>query len=262
MKIFIALFLLTTCAFADNNYGDLVYSSNTNISGSFINGASGKIIVNNGVKVTYESYIDNRGYYENNGEITSKDNDGVNFSNVLGATFINNGKMKVVQFSNSGTATFYNDASSYLYAGVSGNFRNFGGGTFYIIGATLTGNFEVDDAFYWNPPATFPTNTLIFGICDLRDSSKCGTKMGQINGNFTNKSKSSVVSVNIANMAYGQKYTIITGTISGLDSVSFVGANLSDIITHYENGEVWIEKKEPINPDPSPDNPNPPPPRA
>lgn len=249
MKIFTTLLLLITCAFADNNYGDLVYSSNTNISRSFINEASGKIIVNNGVKVTYESYIDNRGYYENNGEITSRDNDGVNFSNVLGATFINNGKMKVVQFSNSGsTATFYGDASSYLYAGVSGNFRNIKGGTFSIIGATLTGDFVQENGY----GVSGTIQTLIFG---MRNS-----KMGQINGNLTNIS--GVVNVNIADMVYNQKYTIITGTIAGLDSVSFVGANLSDIITHYENGEVWIEKKSTEPDKPSPDNPNPPPPSA
>ena len=266
MKTLIALFLLTAFVFAENNYGDLVYSQDTTIESYFYNEKGGKIIVNNGVKIIYNTAVYNRdgAYFENNGEITNKDNDGIHFSNNSGATFINNGKIKVVQFSNRGTATFYSDASSSSYAGMSGNFRNVGGGTFYIIGATLTGDFEVDDSFYWNPPATYPTNTLIFGIGDLRDSSKCGTKMGQINGDFTNKSKNSVVNVNIANMVYGQKYKIITGNISGLDSVSFVGANLDSVNTYYEKGEVWVEQKstEPEKPNPekpNPDNPNPPP---
>lgn len=266
MKILISLFLFATCVFADNNYGDLVYSKDTTINGYFYNEKGGKITINHGVKITYKNSVDNRdgAYYENNGEITME-HSGATFSNVLGGIFINNGSATFSNaFSNSSTATFYADAKAEIVQGNNirrnGTFRNWKGGTFIIIGATLTGNFEVDDAYYARPPATLPTNTLIFGICDLHDLSKCGTKMGQINGNFTNKSKSSIVNVNIANMVYGQKYTIITGTISGLDSIGFVGANLGEVTTHYNiaNGVVWIEKKS-IKPDPSPDNPNPPP---
>lgn len=261
LRLYFVLFV-SACAFAENNYGDLVYSKDTTIKEGnyFYNEKSGKITINQGVKVTYQSSIDNRGYYENNGEI-AKGESSIVFSNVLGATFINNGKMATGQFVNSGTATFYGDASAGLNASFDG-FKNTGGGTFYIIGATLTtNNFSQEDRFYWNPPATLPTNTLIFGICDLRDSSKCGTKMGQINGNFINKSKSSVVNVNIANMVYNQKYTIITGAITGLDNVGFVGANLGDIVGHYENGIVWIEKKSTEPEKPNPDNPTPPPPQ-
>ena len=249
MKIFISLFLLITCAFADNNYGEKIYSGNVTIDGYFYNMESGKIIVNQGAKITYNSSVDNRGYYENNGEIIMNDS-ATTFSNVINGVFINNGRATFSNaFSNSSTATFYADAKAEIIYGngsrASGTFRNWKGGIFSIIGATLSGDFVQENGY----GVSGTIQTLIFGI---RNS-----KMGQINGNLTNTS--GVVNVNIANMVYGTHYKIITGTIAGLDSVSFVGANLSDIITHYENGEVWIEKKSTEPDKPNPDNPNPPP---
>ena len=251
---------------------DKIYSSNTTHTSQIIYNQD-KVTINAGVKVTYNSWADFRGSrFENNGEIDKGESSGANFTNNVGATFINNGKMTMGQFSNSGTAIFYSNATALCSAGCKG-FRNTKGGTFYIIGAILTGDFEMADAFSWNPQPNPPQNTLVFGICDLSNSAKCGSTMGKINGNFTNASKNGVVKVNIANMIYGQRYTIITGTISGIDTIGFLGANLDEVTTHYDiaKGEVWIEKKstqpdkpdpnpDPDKPNPNPDNPTPPPP--
>ena len=243
--------VLFVCTFSLAN--NIIYSKSTTIQ-TITYKEQDKVTINAGVKVTYASWAENRGYFVNNGEIA---NNSSNLSNNVGATFIHNGKMTMGQFNNYGTAIFYSDATAICSAGCNG-FRNTKGGTFYIIGATLTTDiFEMADAFSWTPQPNPPQNTLIFGICD---SNKCGYKMGQINGNFLNASKNGVIQVNIANMTYGQKYTIITGTITGLDNVIFVGTNLSDYITHYENGEVWIEQKNNPNPNPNPDNPYSPPP--
>lgn len=251
---------------------DIVYSKDETITGYKYYYEQDKVTINNGVKITYNSSADNRGYFTNNGIIAKGEGNSV-FSNTANATFINNGTMTIGQFNNRGTAYFYGDATAMCAYGCNG-FGNRGSGTFYIIGATLMGDMEHDDIYNWKGEATIKaTNTLNFGICDLANSAKCGAKMGQLNGNFTNKGTSSAINVNIANMVYGTHYTIITGTISGIDTIGFLGANLDEVTTHYDiaKGEVWIEKKstQPDKPDPNPDpdkpnpdNPTPPPPTA
>ena len=259
MKTLAILAFVINCAFAN----DIVYSSNETIIGNKYYYENDRVTINQGVTITYSSSADNRGHFTNNGIIAKGEGNSV-FSNTANATFINNGTMTIGQFNNRGTAYFYGDATTMCAYGCNG-FGNRGGGTFYIIGAMLTGDMEHDDIYNWKGEATIKaTNTLNFGICDLINSAKCGSKMGQLNGNLTNKGTSSVINVNIANMVYGTHYTIITGTIYGIDKIDFVGTNLNEITTHYDiaNGEVWIEKKSTPNPDPNPnpDNPNPPPP--